>query len=64
MSARRPRVTQAELRETMKTIAALGFPVRGCKIDPQTGCVEILFGKPEPAGSVESDLDKLEERFG
>lgn len=64
MTARRPKVTQAELRDTMKTAQALGLSVRAWKIDPATGCVEIQFGRLEPADSLEADLERLEERFG
>ena len=64
MSPRRPKVTNTQLRETMRTAEELGLVVRAWKLDPATGCVEIVFGKPEPTDSLDADLDKLEDRFG
>lgn len=57
MTARRATFKQADLTRALRGARAAGMELRGCRINPQTGEIELDFGGAATSGS--NSFDRL-----
>jgi hypothetical protein len=55
---------QRDITKAVRAVAAAGVPIAHVDIDPQTGAIRVVIGKPEAQDSPQSsDLDRELQEF-